>query len=151
MNHRLGEDHAFQNDGRGRVAQRLARGDFFQADAGGDVARQHFLDFGAVVGVHLKDAANAFALALDGVQHRLAGSEHAGIDAHEGELADEGVGHQFEGQRSEFFVVIRLAGDFVAVIIQRLELPIAVHLLRIGIVGNGIVDALPLAFCIDVF
>src|SRR5215470_12718222 len=54
----------FQNDLLLLVAQRIAGVDALQADAGADVARIHFFDFFALVGVHLQQAADAFARPL---------------------------------------------------------------------------------------
>ena len=42
-----------------RRAQRIAGRDVLQADGRRDVARAHFFDFAALVGVHLQDAADA--------------------------------------------------------------------------------------------
>jgi hypothetical protein len=64
--------------------------DVLQADHGGDVAREHFLDLLAIIGMHLQDAADALLLALHRVVARwIAGLEHARIDTDEGELADD--------------------------------------------------------------
>ena len=51
------------------------------------------------VGVHLQDAADALALALDRVHHVGAALDHARIDPDEGQRADERVGHDLEGER----------------------------------------------------
>ena len=83
------------------IAQGFARGHFLQAHAGGDVAGADFLDFFAVVGVHLHDTADALLLAADRVVDAVARLQHARVDAHEGQLADERVGHQLERQRRE--------------------------------------------------
>jgi hypothetical protein len=99
--HGLGEDHLLERDDRIRVAQGLARGHVLQAHAGGDVAGQDFLDLFTLVGVHLQDPADALLLAADRVVDRVARLQHARVDAHEGQLADVGVGHQLEGQRGE--------------------------------------------------
>ncbi len=45
------------------------------------------------------------------LQHGVAGLELPGVHADEGELADERVGHDLEGQRRERLVVGGLAGD----------------------------------------
>jgi hypothetical protein len=100
-----------------RIAQGFARGHVFQAHAGGDVAGQDFLDFFALVGVHLHDTADALLLAADRVVDRVARLQHAGVDAHEGQLADERVGHQLERQRRELLVVVGLACGFLLVLV----------------------------------
>jgi hypothetical protein len=109
--HRLREHHALErHDGR-RIAQGFARGHVLQAHAGGDVAGADFVDFFAVVGVHLHDPADAFLLAADRVVDAVALGQHARVDAHEGQLAHERVGHQLERQRRELLAVVGLAGD----------------------------------------
>jgi hypothetical protein len=105
VNHRLREDHALQDDRRIRIAQGFTGGHVLQAHASGDVASQNFLDFLAVVGVHLQDTADALFLALDGVVDGGAGVQHARVQRDEGQLANERVGHQLERQRRELFVV----------------------------------------------
>jgi hypothetical protein len=94
-----------------RVAQGFTRGHVLQAHAGGDVAGADFVDFQAVVGVHLHDPADALLLAADRVVDAVALGQHAGIDAHERQLAHERVGHQLERQRGELLAVVGLAGD----------------------------------------
>ena len=47
----------------------------------------HFLDLGALVGVHLEHASDALLVVLGGVQDHIAGLQRAGIDAHEGQRA----------------------------------------------------------------
>ncbi|MNH17250.1 hypothetical protein D3C79_769140 [compost metagenome] len=59
--------------------------------------------------MHLHHAADAFLLALDRVEHGVAGAEHAGVDPGEGQGADERVGGDLEGQGRE-----RLAVDGVS-------------------------------------
>ncbi|MCY1433168.1 hypothetical protein D9M71_491890 [compost metagenome] len=59
--------------------------------------------------MHLHHAADAFLLALDRVEHGVAGAEHAGVDPGEGQGADEGVGGDLERQRRERFVVVGMA------------------------------------------
>jgi hypothetical protein len=117
-NHRLREHHLFEGDDGGRVAQGLTGGDFLQADAGSDVAGANFFDFLAVVGVHLDDTADTLFLALDRVVDRVALLEDAGVHAHEGQLADEGVGHQLERQRRQLLFVVGLAVDRLLVFVD---------------------------------
>ena len=94
-----------------RIAQRVAGGHVLQAHAGGDVAGADFLDFFALVGVHLQDPADALLLASDRVVDRVARLQDARIHAHEGQLADERVGHDLERQRRELLVVVGMALD----------------------------------------
>ena len=120
-NHRLREHHALEHDDRVRIAQGLAGGHVLQAHAGGDVAGADLVDFLALVGVHLHDTADALLLAADRVVDAVALGQHARIDAHEGELADERVGHQLERQRGELLVVVGPARDRLLVVVHALD------------------------------
>src|SRR5438270_429732 len=75
-----------------------------------------FLDFLALVGVHLQQAPDALLLALHRGVHRVAGTEHARIHADEGKLTDERVGHDLERERGERLVVVRRARRRLAVL-----------------------------------
>ncbi len=103
--HRLRELHALQRDHLLGIAQRVTGGDILEADGGGDIAGAHFLDFLAAVGVHLQDTADALLLALHRVVDRVAGLQHAGIDAEEGQVADKRVGGDLERQCGERRVI----------------------------------------------
>src|SRR6195952_324420 len=116
--HGLREHHALERDDRIGIAQRLAGGHFAQAHAGGDVARQNFLDFFTLVGVHLQDPADAFLLVADRVVDRVAGLQHARVHAHERQLADVRVGHQLERQGGELLVVVGAAHDRLVVLVH---------------------------------
>ena len=52
---RLRETHPLKRDDLVLRAQRVAGGDVFQSNRSGDVARADFLDFFAIVRVHLQD------------------------------------------------------------------------------------------------
>ena len=108
---RLREVHRLEHDRVLLVAQRVAGRDALQADGRGDVARVDFLDFLALVRVHLQQAADALGALLGRVVDRRAGGEHAGIHAEERELTDERVGHDLERERRERRVVFRRALD----------------------------------------
>ena len=110
LDHRLGELHRLELDrlvGRG---ERVARDDLLDADGRGDVARVDLLDVLAVVGVHHQDAADPLRLAGRDVEHARAGLELARVDAEVGQLADERVGHDLEGERGERLGVVGVAG-----------------------------------------
>ena len=111
LDHRLRELHLLQDDLVLVVAEGVAGGRVLEAYDAADVAGVDLVDLLALVRVHLQQAAEALTLALGGVQHVGAGTDLAGVYAHEGQLADEGVGHDLEGQRGEGGVVARLAGD----------------------------------------
>ena len=119
--HRLGEHHALERDRLLHVADGLAGDDVLQADHGGDVAGADFLDFLALVGVHLQQAADALLAAPHRGQHGVARDQHAGIHADERELADERVGHDLERQRGERLVVGGLARIRLALFVLALD------------------------------
>ncbi len=91
------------------VGERVPGGGLAQADGRGDVAGANLLDLLTVVGVHLQQTPDALALALGGVVHVAAAAQHAAVDAEEGELADERVGGDLEGQRREGILVADVA------------------------------------------
>jgi hypothetical protein len=92
--HRL-EDHRAWPD---RTACRRCVVSFRPASSD-DVAGEGLLDVLAVVGVHRQHAADALLLvACVELRTRRAGLERAGIDAAEGERADERVVHDLEGE-----------------------------------------------------
>ena len=59
-----------------------------------------------MIGMHLEDATDTLTLTLGGVVDVAAAAEHAAVDAEEGQLADEWVGHDLEGERGEGIVVV---------------------------------------------
>ena len=87
------------------IAQRVAGVHVLEAHGRGDVAGAHFLDLAALVGVHLQQTSDAFLLVLGGHVHRVAGVQRAGVDAEEGEIADERIVEDLERQRGERFLV----------------------------------------------
>ena len=89
------------------IAQRVAGGDVLEAGKRDDVAGIGFLDVLAVIGVHQQHAADALFLVLHRVEQGRAGLDLAGIDAAEGQRADERVVHDLEGQHGERLVVRR--------------------------------------------
>src|SRR5215472_5208350 len=104
-NDRRREVHGFENDLLVFFAKSVAGGDALQADAGADIAGVDSVNFFALVGVHLEQAANALAGTLGGVVDVAAGIQNAGVDTDVGDMADERVGHDFEGQRGERLIV----------------------------------------------
>ena len=59
--------------------------------------------------MHLHHAADALFLALDRVEHGIAGAEHPGVHPGEGQGADERVGGDLEGQGRERLLVVGVA------------------------------------------
>jgi hypothetical protein len=79
-----------------RIAQRIAGADFLEARQRDDVAGEGFLDVFAVVGMHQQHAADAFLAVARRIDHAGAAFERAGIDAAEGDGADERIVHDLE-------------------------------------------------------
>src|SRR3990167_60161 len=121
-NHRLWELHALKGDHLVRIAQRLAGGHIFQAHARGDVTGADFLDFLALVGVHLQQTPDALLPALDRVIDGIARGQHSGIHADIGERADKRIGRDLERERRERFVVGGMAFAFGAVLVVQMAL-----------------------------
>ncbi|MND59654.1 hypothetical protein D3C80_508560 [compost metagenome] len=124
-NHRVREVHAFEDDWFVDIAQGVASGDVFHADQRGDITGAHGLDLGALVGMHLHHTPDPFLFAFDRVEHRVAGTEYAGIDAGEGQGADEGVGGNLERQGRKRLAVVSVA------------LQVLVFVIRIGAIDGG--------------
>ena len=111
--HGLREAHGLEDDLVAGIAQGVARGGVLQTDrcvdvAGGSALNRHFL-----VGVHLEQLADALLLALGGVDHLRACFHVTGVHADEGELAEERVRSDLEGQCRERLFGGRLAGQFL--------------------------------------
>src|SRR3954452_8306722 len=106
LEHRLGEVDLLELDGGSRGGQRVAGDDLLDHDARGDAAGIDARALLAVVRVHHEDAPDALRAARVDVQDARAGLELAGVDAEVGELADERVGGDLEGQGGERRVVV---------------------------------------------
>ena len=103
----LGERDGLEQDRVLRIGQGVAGEGVLEADDGRDVARVDLVDLLAVVGVHLRGSrADALLLALGRVEHVRAGLERARVDPEEGELADERVGRDLEGEGREGLLVV---------------------------------------------
>ena len=103
------EVYGLEDDGVLLVAEGVAGLGVLEADAGDDVTGGALLAVDAVVGVHLEDATQALAVVLDGVIDVGAGLGLAGVHADVGELADEGVGHDLEGEGGEGLLGVGMA------------------------------------------
>ena len=111
LDDRLREGHRLEDDAVVGVGQRVAGVGVLEPDRCRDVARVDLVDLLAMVGVHLEDPADPLLLALARVEDVRAGLERARVDPEEGELADERVGRDLEGQRAERLAVRRRADD----------------------------------------
>ncbi len=112
-NHRLGELNGLEKNGSFVRANRVASGDVFHADAGADVPSEDLTDLFALVGVHLQQTADALGFPSSGIQYGVAGLEMSGVYAHECQLADKGVRHDFECQPGERFIIRGPARQFL--------------------------------------
>ena len=110
----LRELHLLEDHRLLQIAQRVAGAGVLEAGQRDDVAGEGFLDVLAVVGVHQQHAADALALVLGRVEDRGAGLDLAGIDAAEGDRADERIVHDLEREHGERLGVARHAHDFRA-------------------------------------
>ncbi len=116
LDHRIGEFHLFQDHRLLRIAQRIAGAHFLEARQRHDVAGKGFLDVLAIVRMHQQHAADALLAFLGRIDHAGAAGERAGIDAAEGDGADEGIVHDLEGEQRQRRIILRLANDVFAVV-----------------------------------
>ena len=110
VDHRLGELHPLEDHEVVAIAERVAGGDFLEAESGDDVAGHRDVEVFALVGVHQQDATEPLALLLGGVVDLVALVDLAGVDPEVGQLAER-VGHDLERQRRERLVVRAPAVD----------------------------------------
>src|SRR6266516_3278701 len=75
----------------------------------------------ASVRMHQQHAADALLAILGGIDHARAAFEPAGIDAAEGDGADEGVIHDLEGEHRQRLAVRWLAHDLIALAVDALD------------------------------
>src|SRR5579864_1917649 len=104
-NNRGGKIDGFENDLFLFVAEGVAGRYALQAHTRANVPSVHSVNFFALVGMHLEQAADTLAGALSRVVDIAAGLQHAGIDADVGNVSDEGIGHDFESQRGKRGIV----------------------------------------------
>src|SRR5260364_145165 len=76
-NHRLWKLHSLQYNDMVWIAERIAGSDFLESDRCGDIASVNFLDFIALVGVHLHDPPQTLFLLFDGVIEGIARTDNA--------------------------------------------------------------------------
>ena len=81
------------------IAERVAGCCILQPDRGGDITGIAAFNIFSVIGVHLQDAADPFALPLDGIHNGGPRLERAGIDTEKRQPADIGIRHNFECKR----------------------------------------------------
>src|SRR4029077_20783584 len=88
------------------VAKSIARGNIFNFDNGGDIARVAGLYVCAFVGLNLNQARNALSLVRPWVVNRVAFAQRAGINTEKNEFPNKRITPKFEGQRTKGAVVI---------------------------------------------
>ena len=113
LNDRIGEDHALQHHLILFIAQGIGGGGVLQAHDAADVAGVNRFDFLTMVGVHHDQTAHALTLLLGRVEHVAAAGHRAAVNAGEGQLAHEGVGHDLEGQSGEGLVIGGMTVDLL--------------------------------------
>src|SRR5262245_18560971 len=121
LDHRIGELHLLQDHLLLRIAQRVAGAHVLEARQRDDVTGIGFLDVLAIVRVHQQHAADALLPLLGRVHHAGAAFEPTGIDAAEGDGADEGIVHDLEGEHRQRLAVGRVAHDLVALAVDALD------------------------------
>ena len=110
---RFGEGGRFERDLEILVAKGVAGRDIPQSDERGDVTGKHGLDVDAFVRLNHHHAADALAFARARVVNDVAFFQLAAVGAEENELADVGVGPEFERQRAELGAVVGRNLDLV--------------------------------------
>src|SRR5580693_8166222 len=98
------------------VTNRVTGAHILQTNCRADVASQNLADIFTFVGVHLQKPANALGPSPSRAKHRVSGLNLAGINTNESQLADEGISHDFEGQRGERLFIVWMTGNDFAVV-----------------------------------
>ncbi len=80
------------------IRQGIAGGGVLEPHQSHDVPGIGLIDLFPLVGVHLQEPPDALLDALGGVQHAGPGYHHPGINSQKGQMPDEGVAQQLEGQ-----------------------------------------------------
>src|SRR6266403_1960237 len=115
------ELHLFQDDDMLGIRQGVAGGDVLQAHRRRAVAGADFLDFGTFARMHLQQATDALVAIPVGHEHLIARIQRARIDTEKGEIADERVVQNLEGQRRKRLAVVRFAGHRLATLALALD------------------------------
>ena len=115
------EHHLLERDRLVFGTEGVTGGDILEADGGRDVTGADFFDLGALRRVHLQQTTDALVARLGRHIDRVAGAEHAGVDAEEGEVADEGVVQDLEGERGERRLVAAFARGGVTGVVDTLH------------------------------
>src|SRR5260370_39801356 len=95
------------------IANRIAGAHTLESDRGANVARQNLADLFALVGVHFQQTSNTLSPAPACVKNRVSGLELPGVHTNKCQLADKRIGHDLEGQRRKWLLVISLAKNLL--------------------------------------
>ena len=106
-----GNDIDSRDDGARLIAQGVTGGGVLEADHRVDVAGYGLVYRVLLVGVHLEELSDALLLALGCVEHLSARIDTTRVHADEGQLAEERVSSDLEGESRERLFLARLASD----------------------------------------
>ena len=106
-----GNDIDSRTMGLGLIAQGVTGGGVLEADHRVDVAGYGLVYRVLLVGVHLEELSDALLLALGCVEHLSARIDTTRVHADEGQLAEERVSSDLEGESRERLFLARLASD----------------------------------------
>ena len=116
--HRFGEVHGFEHDGRIFGTEGVAGADILETYACADIAAaDHFLGI-LLVGMHLEQTRDTFLLARTAVENVRAGVDVAGVHAEEAQAAYIGVGCNLERQSAHGCVGAGFAGDYLVGVVD---------------------------------
>ena len=119
LDDRIRERHRLEDDLAARVTQGVTGGGVLESDHGVDMAGRGGLHRVLLIGVHLEQLAQPLLLALGGVDHLGTGVDLARVHADVGQLAEERVGGDLEGQPGEWLINRRLPDDFDVFLARR--------------------------------
>ena len=109
---RIREGHGLQNDRSILCTQGVTGGGVLQTNEGVDVTCHCLVNRVLLVGVHLEQLTDALLLVLGGVQDLLARLHTTGVNADEGQLAEERVSSNLECESGERLILRRLTDHF---------------------------------------
>ena len=111
---RFGEAHGLKNDGFFCKAEGITGGHILQTAHSSDIAGEHLFVLDLLIGVHLKDTAEAFTLTGTGVQNRHTLSRHTGVNAEVVEFTHIRIAHDLEDKSGERLHVTDVTGHLSA-------------------------------------
>ena len=115
------ELHGLQNNRSGLIAKGITGCRNLQTYCCSDIAGEYLFQLRSLVRMHLKNTADTLLLILGGVQNVRTGLAGSGINTHECELSDEGIGDNLECQCREGLGIRGMSLNFVSVQIGSLD------------------------------